>query len=114
MFLVIGFFACRIPSVQKNEAKLIEYPVPFYLQNESLKSQFFNGIETPKFIYLRDFKGPWLLYDKRIKSNKNYNLIGLDEYVFIQSDLDDQLKNLLKVKNDNSKVLNLKMNPWRN
>jgi len=85
----------------QNEAVLIQCPVPFHQWNFEKGGREFRGVRTKKYTYARDLNGPWLLYDNQMDPYQMNNLIGLDEYIFIQSDLEKQLKDLLKKTNDN-------------
>ncbi len=83
-----------------NEAVLIQCPVPFHQWNYQNGGREFRGVRTKRFTYVRDLNGPWLLYDNLVDPFQMNNLIGADEYIFIQSDLEEQLQNLLRKTND--------------
>jgi arylsulfatase A-like enzyme len=83
-----------------NEAVLIQCPVPFHQWNYSVGGREYRGVRTKRFTYVRDLNGPWLLYDNLADPYQMNNLIGLDEYIFIQSDLENQLDQLLIKTND--------------
>ena len=55
----------------------------------------YRGVRTDRFTYVRDLNGPWLLYDNVVDPYQMNNLLGLDEYIFIESDLENQLQELL-------------------
>jgi arylsulfatase A-like enzyme len=84
----------------ENEAVLIQCPVPFHQWNYSRGGREYRGVRTNRFTYARDLNGPWLLYDNKLDPFQMNNLIGLDEYVFIRSDLEKQLQELLQKTND--------------
>ncbi len=84
----------------ENEAVLIQCPVPFHQWNYSRGGREYRGVRTSRFTYARDLNGPWLLYDNKLDPYQMNNLIGLDEYVFIRSDLEKQLQELLQKTND--------------
>lgn len=84
----------------ENEAVLIQCPVPFHQWNYSRGGREYRGVRTSRFTYARDLNGPWLLYDNKPDPYQMNNLIGLDEYVFIRSDLEKQLQELLQKTND--------------
>jgi len=84
----------------ENEAVLIQCPVPFHQWNYSRGGREYRGVRTNRFTYARDLNGPWLLYDNKLDPFQMNNLIGLDEYVFIRSDLEKQLQELLQKNND--------------
>lgn len=113
LFFIFAFLACNIEPLEKPESRLIEYPAPFYFRTDAGKPNVFYGVETNKFIYVRDSKSAWLLYDKRIETSQLINLVGLDEYIFIQSDLETQLRYLLEIRKYNQRFINLKGSPWK-
>lgn len=84
----------------KNEAVLIQCPVPFHQWNYGMGGREYRGVRTAKYTYARDLNGPWLLYDNKLDPFQMNNLVGLDEYIFIQSDLEKQLQDLLKKTDD--------------
>jgi arylsulfatase A-like enzyme len=83
-----------------NEAVLIQCPVPFHQWNYGVGGREYRGVRTNRFTYVRDLNGPWLLYDNLEDSYQMNNLIGTDEMIFIQSDLENQLQKLLLKTND--------------
>ncbi|MBT6007322.1 MAG: sulfatase-like hydrolase/transferase, partial [Prolixibacteraceae bacterium] len=85
----------------ENEAVLIQCPVPFHQWNYEKGGREYRGVRTKRFTYVRDLTGPWLLYDNILDPFQMNNLLGADEYIFIQSDLESQLKELLQKTNDN-------------
>ncbi len=84
----------------ENEAVLIQCPVPFHQWNYQRGGREYRGVRTKRFTYVRDLNGPWLLYDNRLDPYQMNNLVGADEYIFIQSDLERQLQELLNKTND--------------
>ena len=88
-------------SENKRESVLIQCPVPFHQWNYEKGGREYRGVRTDRYTYVRDLNGPWLLFDNQMDPYQNNNLIGLDEYIFIQSDLENQLQELLKETNDN-------------
>jgi len=85
----------------ENEAVLIQCAVPFHQWNYANGGREYRGVRTEKYTYVRDLNGPWLLYDNVQDTFQMNNLIGFDEYIFIQSDLEKQLQNILQLTNDN-------------
>ncbi len=83
-----------------NEAVLIQCPVPFHQWNYSNGGREYRGVRTKRYTYVRDLNGPWLLYDNLEDQYQINNLVGLDEYKFIQIDLEKHLRELLKKTND--------------
>jgi arylsulfatase A-like enzyme len=84
----------------KNDAALIQCPVPFHQWNYSTGGREYRGVRTTRFTYVRDLNGPWLLYDNLEDPYQMNNLIGTDEMIFIHSDLENQLQKLLQKTND--------------
>ncbi len=83
-----------------DEAVLIQCPVPFHQWNYQKGGREYRGVRTKRYTYVRDLNGPWLLYDNQADPYQMNNLIGFDEYIFIQSDLEQQLQKLLDKTND--------------
>lgn len=95
-------YSQEIMGIKKptNKAVLIQCPVPFHQWNYAKGGREYRGIRTKKYTYVRDLNGPWLLYDNKMDPYQMNNLIGLDEYIYIQSDLEKQLQELLQKTND--------------
>lgn len=84
----------------QNEAVLIQCPVPFHQWNYGRGGREYRGVRTKRYTYVSDLNGPWLLYDNLVDSFQMNNLIGFDEYIFIQADLEKQLQALLQKTHD--------------
>jgi arylsulfatase A-like enzyme len=84
----------------ENKAVLIQCPVPFHQWNYGRGGREYRGVRTERYTYVRDLNDPWLLYDNLEDPYQMNNLLGTDEMIFIQSDLENQLQNLLKKTND--------------
>jgi len=95
-----------------NESVLIQCPVPFHQWNYSKGGREYRGVRTDRFTYVRDLNGPWLLYDNKVDPYQMTNLLGMDEYIFIQSDLEHQLQEWLRKTNDNFLPGNEYMKKW--
>ena len=83
-----------------NETVLIQCPVPFHQWNYQNGGREFRGVRSKKYTYAEDLNGPWLLYDNMLDPYQMNNLIGIDEYIYIQADMKKQLKNWLEKTND--------------
>ena len=83
-----------------NEAVLIQCPVPFHQWNYGAGGREYRGVRTNRYTYVRDLSGPWLLYDNLNDPYQMNNLVGFDETLQVQTDLDSQLQKLLKKTND--------------
>ena len=95
-----------------NESVLIQCPVPFHQWNYSRGGREYRGVRTDRFTYVRDLNGPWLLYDNKVDPYQMTNLLGMDEYIFIQSDLEHQLQEWLRKTNDDFLPGNEYMKKW--
>ena len=96
----------------KHEGVLIQCPVPFHQWNYSIGGREYRGVRTQRYTYVRDLNGPWLLYDNLLDPYQMTNLLGADEYVFIQADLENQLQKLLQETNDDFLPANDYMKMW--
>ncbi|NQU53428.1 MAG: sulfatase [Bacteroidetes bacterium] len=95
-----------------DEAVLIQCPVPFHQWNYGTGGREYRGVKTSRFTYVRDLNGPWLLYDNQTDPYQMNNLIGADEYIYIEADLEKQLQELLKKTNDRFLSANEYMKKW--
>lgn len=77
-----------------SEAALIMLPVPFHEWQFSNGGREYRGIRTSRYTYVRDLKGPWLLYDNQVDPYQFHNLTGDLAY----KDLQDELETLLQKK----------------
>ncbi|HSH19055.1 MAG TPA: sulfatase, partial [Draconibacterium sp.] len=83
-----------------DRAVLIQCPVPFHQWNYGKGGREYRGVRTKRYTYVRDLKGPWLLFDNVLDPYQMNNLLDLDETIFIQTDLENQLQKLLQKNND--------------
>jgi arylsulfatase A-like enzyme len=60
----------------------------------------YRAIITKQYTYARDLNGPWLLFDNKNDPYQLNNLIGTDEFIALQDDLEKQLANRLKETGD--------------
>lgn len=100
---VIVFIACTQNTINTEHVspELIEFPIPFYELSPGCSAATYYGIKTRRFCYVENKNGPWLLFDKYVDTNSPINLIGLDEYTYIQLDLARQRKELLQRNTNN-------------
>lgn len=96
----------------EDKAVLIQCPVPFHQWNYKHGGREYRGVKTKRFTYVRDLDGPWLLYDKSIDPYQMNNLIGADEYIYIQADLESQLQKLLDKNKDEFLSGDVYMKKW--
>ena len=64
------------------------------------KGREYRGLVTGRYTYVKDLKGPWLLYDNKADPYQMKNLINNDNYAKIQSDLESRLTKRLKANGD--------------
>ncbi len=95
-----------------SESVLIQCPVPFHQWNYSSGGKEYRGVRSHRFTYVRDLNGPWLLYDNILDPYQMNNLLGLDEYKFIELDLEEQLQDWLQETNDSFLQGNEYMQMW--
>ncbi|MCM8788498.1 MAG: sulfatase [Candidatus Omnitrophica bacterium] len=72
----------------------------------------YRGIRTERYTYVRDLKGPWLLYDNEKDPNQMNNLCNNPDYEKIQSELDALLKKKLQETKDEFKSGEYYIEKW--
>jgi len=60
----------------------------------------YRAIRTAQYTYVKDLKGPWLLYDNQADPNQLQNLAGQPEHAKLQSDLEALLQKKLTEQHD--------------
>ena len=83
-----------------NDAALIMCPVPFHQWNYQQGGREYRGVRTRRYTYVRDLKGPWLLYDNRADPYQQTNLCNNPEHAQTQQELEKMLSVKLKETND--------------
>jgi arylsulfatase A-like enzyme len=83
-----------------NDAALIMCPVPFHQWNYKHGGREYRGVRTRRYTYVRDLKGPWLLYDNQTDPYQLTNLCNNPQYAQIQQKLETMLSDKLKETND--------------
>ena len=73
---------------------------PFGQWTRSGGGKEYRGIRTPRYTYVRDLKGPWLLYDNENDPYQMNNLVNKSGFSKLQSRLDQILMKKLKDAND--------------
>jgi len=86
-------------SKPANDAALITCPSPFGEWHRG-QGREYRGVRTRRYTYVRDLKGPWLLYDNRADPFQLNNLVGKDEAAELQRRLDSLLAEKLKRTGD--------------
>ncbi len=72
-------------------AALIRCPAPFGEWERRNGGREYRGIRTSRYTYVRDLKGPWLLFDNEADPYQQKNLAGDPEHAKLQSELDARL-----------------------
>ncbi|REG82776.1 sulfatase family protein [Algoriphagus antarcticus] len=83
-----------------NEAALIMLPVPFHEWKFQNGGREYRGIRTKRYTYVKDLKGPWLLYDDEKDPYQENNLVNNPEVKDLQNQLEAILLEKLKATND--------------
>jgi arylsulfatase A-like enzyme len=83
-----------------NDAALIMCPVPFHQWSYQRGGREYRGVRTRRYTYVRDIKGPWLLYDNQKDPYQLNNLCKDPSYAKIQQELEKILSRKLKETND--------------
>lgn len=79
---------------------LISCVQPFGQWIRSKGGKEYRGLMTENYTYVRDLKGPWLLFDRTKDPFQLNNLVGQPSLTAIQSKLDRDLLNELKIRKD--------------
>jgi len=83
-----------------NDAALIMCPVPFHQWNYSRGGREYRGVRTRRYTYVRDLKGPWLLYDNQADPYQLKNLIDDPGHTQVQKELEEILSARLRETHD--------------
>jgi len=83
-----------------DNAALISCVAPFGEWSRQNGGREFRGLRTARYTYVRDLKGPWLLFDDEADPYQEKNLVGVPEAVEIQAKLDALLNQRLKAAGD--------------
>jgi arylsulfatase A-like enzyme len=83
-----------------NDAALIMCPVPFHQWNYQRGGREYRGVLTRRYTFVRDLKGPWLLFDNQADPYQLKNLCNDPKYAKIQQELETILSRKLKETND--------------
>lgn len=81
-------------------AALIACPSPFGQWSRARGGREYRGLRTKRYTYVRDLKGPWLLYDNQKDPYQLVNLCGNPEYAQRQASLDAALSQRLEERQD--------------
>ena len=81
-------------------ATLIRCITPFGEFTRAEGGREYREIRSPHFTYVRDLKGPWLLYDNVKDPLQRENLVGKPEHAKLQAEQEARLKQKLADQND--------------
>ncbi len=83
-----------------NDAALIMCPVPFHQWSYQKGGREYRGVRTRRYTYVRDIKGPWLLYDNKADPYQLKNLCNDPKYATVRQELQTILSRKLEETND--------------
>jgi len=83
-----------------NDAALICCIAPFGEWTRPSGGKEYRGLRTRRYTYVRDLKGPWLLYDNQADPYQQTNLVGKPDHADLQKTLDAQLDKMLAARKD--------------
>jgi len=81
-------------------AALITCPSPFGQWTRARGGREYRGMRTRRYTYVRDLKGPWLLYDDLQDPYQLSNLCDRPEHAALRANLDMLLTRKLKETSD--------------
>ncbi len=84
----------------ENDAALIMLPVPFHEWQFKNGGREFRGIRTNRYTYVKDLKGPWLLYDNEKDPFQMDNLVGKVDFTTLENSMETILMKKLAERND--------------
>ncbi len=83
-----------------NDAALLTCPFPFHQWNYANGGREYRGIRTRRYTYVKDLKGPWLLFDNLKDPYQLNNLADNPRFAELQSNLESILQRKLDETND--------------
>jgi arylsulfatase A-like enzyme len=95
-----------------DSAALISCIAPFAEWNRLVGGREFRGLRTMRYTYVRDLKGPWLLYDDDQDPYQQHNLVGTAEFHELQTRLDALLNARLNAAGDEFKPADYYLGKW--
>lgn len=95
-----------------NEAVLITLPVPFHEWQFMNGGREYRGIRTRKYTYVKDLKGPWLMYDNEKDPFQLLNLVNQPQYSALQGQLEVILQAKLREVKDEFLPADEYMKKW--
>lgn len=83
----------------EDRAALIMCVAPFDRWARPVGSEY-RGVRTRRYTYVRDARGPWLLYDNGTDPYQRANLVGLPRYRALQGEMEAALRKELEAIGD--------------
>jgi arylsulfatase A-like enzyme len=81
-------------------AAVIQSITPFGEWERAQGGREYRGLRTSRYTYVRDLKGPWLLFDNKTDPYQTNNLMGAPSIAKLQASLEKQLGLKLKERGD--------------
>jgi len=100
------------PNPNPDNAALVSCIAPFAEWNRLVGGKEFRGVRTTRYTYVRDLKGPWLLYDDDEDPYQQHNLVNEPEFHELQTKLDALLNARLKAAHDDFKPADYYLTKW--
>jgi arylsulfatase A-like enzyme len=94
-----GYLLRGKPDPSKGVA-MISCPTPFGEWTRAKGGREYRGVRTTRYTYVRDLKGPWLLFDDEADPWQTNNLIGQKEFASLQAGLEKKLQHKLSETHD--------------
>ncbi|GAA0878663.1 sulfatase [Algoriphagus jejuensis] len=95
-----------------NHAALIELIVPFHEWKFLNGGREYRGIRTVRYTYVKDLKGPWLLYDNQTDPYQMKNLVNDPAHADLQKELEAMLQAKLRKTKDEFLPADAYMTQW--
>ncbi|MCY2952343.1 MAG: sulfatase [Planctomycetota bacterium] len=83
-----------------DEAALIACYTPFGEWARANGGREYRGLRTRRWTYVRDLKGPWMMFDNERDALQKRNLVGLAEYAGVRRELEGRLRAKLGERGD--------------
>jgi len=93
-------------------AALVSCVAPFGQWIRKIGGREYRGVRTVRHTYVRDLKGPWLLFDNQADPYQMENLAGRPEHAELQARLDALLLRRLKETNDDFQPAGTYIKKW--
>jgi arylsulfatase A-like enzyme len=95
-----------------DKAALITCVAPFGEWTRAAGGREFRGVRTPRYTYVRELAGPWLLYDNETDPYQMKNLVNAPDAADLQQKLDALLQKRLTASHDDFKPADYYLAKW--